>query len=126
MKILALRGENLASLSHPFAIDFTQGVLGSAGLFAITGNTGAGKSTLLDAICLALYDQMARFVANKKNQAEIGRAEDTDRLKANDVRHILSRGKASGFAEVDFIGVDDQIWRARWQLRRARNRPDGK
>lgn len=126
MKILALRGENLASLSHPFAIDFTQGVLGSAGLFAITGNTGAGKSTLLDAICLALYDQMARFVANKKNQAEIGRAEDADRLKANDVRHILSRGKASGFAEVDFVGVDGQIWRARWQLRRARNRPDGK
>ena len=125
MKILALRGENLASLSHSFAIDFTQGVLGSAGLFAITGNTGAGKSTLLDAICLALYDQMARFVANKKNQAEIGRAEDTDRLKANDVRHILSRGKASGFAEADFIGLDGQIWRARWQLRRARNRPDG-
>ena len=126
MKILALRGENLASLSHPFAIDFTQGVLGNAGLFAITGNTGAGKSTLLDAICLALYDQMARFVANRKNQAEIGREDEADRLKANDVRHILSRGKASGFAEVDFIGVDGQIWRARWQLRRARNRPDGK
>ncbi len=126
MKILALRGENLASLSHPFSIDFTQGVLGNAGLFAITGNTGAGKSTLLDAICLALYDQMARFVANRKNQAEIGREDEADRLKANDVRHILSRGKASGFAEVDFIGVDGQIWRARWQLRRARNRPDGK
>ena len=126
MKILALRGENLASLSRPFAIDFTQGVLGNAGLFAITGNTGAGKSTLLDAICLALYDQMARFVANRKNQAEIGREDEADRLKANDVRHILSRGKASGFAEVDFIGVDGQIWRARWQLRRARNRPDGK
>ena len=31
--------------------------------YAITGNTGAGKSSLLDAICLALYDQMARFPA---------------------------------------------------------------
>ena len=53
MKILAVRGENLASLTHPFDIDFTQGRLGDSGLFAITGNTGAGKSTILDAICLA-------------------------------------------------------------------------
>lgn len=126
MKILALRGENLASLTRPFDIDFTQGVLGHSGLFAITGNTGAGKSTLLDAICLALYDQMARFVANRKNQAEIGREDEADRLKANDVRHILSRGKSSGYAEVDFVGTDGQHWRARWQVRRARNRVDGK
>lgn len=126
MKILALRGENLASLTRPFSIDFSQGVLGHSGLFAITGNTGAGKSTLLDAICLALYDQMARFVANRKNQAEIGREDEADRLKANDVRHILSRGKSSGYAEVDFVGTDGQHWRARWQVRRARNRVDGK
>ncbi len=126
MRILAIRGENLASLTRPFAIDFTQGTLGNAGLFAITGNTGAGKSTLLDAICLALYDQMARFPANKKQQAEIGRADEVDRLKANDVRHVLSRGQASGFAEVDFLAADGQRWRARWQVRRARQRTDGK
>jgi exonuclease SbcC len=54
MKILALRGENLASLQTKFEIDFAGGRLGEAGLFAITGKTGAGKSTLLDAICLAL------------------------------------------------------------------------
>ncbi len=46
MKILSLSGENLASLTGPFTIDFTRGALGAAGLFAITGNTGAGKSTL--------------------------------------------------------------------------------
>ena len=45
MKILSLSGENLASLTGPFFIDFTGGALGAAGLFAITGNTGAGKST---------------------------------------------------------------------------------
>mgnify|MGYP000010406686 CR=1 FL=1 len=50
MKILAVRGENLASLTHPFNIDFTCGRLGDSGLFAITGNTGAGKSTILKII----------------------------------------------------------------------------
>ncbi len=126
MRILALRGENLASLTQAFEIDFSSGRLGQSGLFAITGNTGAGKSTLLDAICLALYDQMARFTPNRKFQPEIGRAEDADRLKANDVRHILSRGQAAGYAEVDFRASDGQLWRARWQLRRARNRTDGR
>ncbi len=61
MKILALRGENLASFTSQFEIDFAGGRLGDAGLFAITGKTGAGKSTLLDAICLALYDRIPRL-----------------------------------------------------------------
>ncbi len=126
MKILAIRGENLASLTHPFHIDLTQGRLGNSGLFAITGNTGAGKSTLLDAICLALFDQIARFPSNKKHQAEIGHPDDADRLKANDVRSILSRGAVAGYAEVDFIGRDGEHYSARWSVRRARNRPDGK
>ncbi|MDA1380438.1 AAA family ATPase [Plesiomonas shigelloides] len=66
MKILSLRGENLASLQQPFTIDFDGRILGEAGLFAITGNTGAGKSTLLDAICLALFDRMPRLQSNRK------------------------------------------------------------
>lgn len=47
MKILSLSGENLASLTGPFTIDFAGGALGAAGLFAITGNIRAdgGKST---------------------------------------------------------------------------------
>ncbi|MGL4777402.1 MAG: exonuclease SbcC, partial [Aeromonas veronii] len=32
MKILSLSGENLASLTGPFTIDFTRGALGAAGL----------------------------------------------------------------------------------------------
>ena len=57
MKILAVRGKNLASLAGEFEIDFLQPPLSTAGLFAISGPTGAGKSTLLDALCLALYDR---------------------------------------------------------------------
>ncbi|MDV5171368.1 AAA family ATPase [Photobacterium rosenbergii] len=126
MKILALRGENLASLQQPFEIDFAGGRLGDAGLFAITGKTGAGKSTLLDAICLALYDRIPRLQSNKKNDAEIGRDGDNGRIKANDVRSILSRGKAEGFAEVDFVANDGSHWRAHWHVRRARGRADGR
>ena len=54
MKILAIKGKNLASIEDTFVIDFTKEPLRSAGIFAITGPTGAGKSTILDAICLAL------------------------------------------------------------------------
>ncbi|MGK4473730.1 AAA family ATPase [Aeromonas molluscorum] len=126
MKILSLAGENLASLTQAFHIDFDKDALGAAGLFAITGNTGAGKSTLLDAICLALYDEMPRFVANRKNVAEVGRQDDEEKLKANDVRGILSRGHASGFAEVRFRGCDGRAYLARWTVRRARNRAEGR
>ncbi|MDE5559677.1 MAG: AAA family ATPase, partial [Bacteroidales bacterium] len=48
MKILAIRGRNIASIEGDFELDFRREPLASAGLFAITGPTGAGKSTLLD------------------------------------------------------------------------------
>ena len=54
MRVLAIRGKNLASLLSEFEVDFTTEPLASAELFAITGPTGAGKSTLLDALCLAM------------------------------------------------------------------------
>ncbi|MGR5064257.1 AAA family ATPase [Photobacterium sp. DNB22_13_2] len=126
MKIIALRGENLASLQSQFEIDFAGGRLGEAGLFAITGKTGAGKSTLLDAICLALYDRIPRLQSNKKNDAEIGRDGDGSRIKANDVRSILSRGKAEAYTEVDFVANDGSHWRAHWHVRRARGRAEGR
>jgi exonuclease SbcC len=40
MKILAIRGKNLASLSSEFEVNFQNEPLASAGLFAITGPTG--------------------------------------------------------------------------------------
>ncbi|HEY0420117.1 MAG TPA: AAA family ATPase, partial [Acetobacteraceae bacterium] len=62
MRILAIRGKNLASLAGEFAIDFREEPLQSSGLFAISGPTGAGKSTLLDALCVALYDATPRLL----------------------------------------------------------------
>jgi exonuclease SbcC len=49
MRLLRIRGRNLASLQDDFTIDFEAPPLAHAGILAITGPTGAGKSTLLDA-----------------------------------------------------------------------------
>ena len=60
MKILKIRFENIHSLKGRHDIDFENGWLADAGLFAITGPTGSGKSTLLDVITLALFNRIAR------------------------------------------------------------------
>jgi len=127
MKILSLSGENLASLSAPFCIDFSQGVLADAGLFAICGNTGSGKSTLLDAICLSLFDAMPRFSNNRRGPA-IGHAqsEANERLKSNDVRHIMTRGAGSCFSQVTFELDNGVSYQATWTLKRARNSANGR
>jgi len=126
VKILAIRGENLASLEGAFAVDFTCEPLDRAGLFAITGPTGAGKSTLLDALCLALFGTTPRVNAVQGRGHEVGRADDGQRISNRDPRWILRRGAGKGFAEVAFVGFDGKRYVARWTVRRARNRPDGK
>lgn len=125
MKILAIRGHNLASLGH-FAVELAQAPLATAGLFAITGPTGAGKSTLLDALCLALFDRVPRL--SNATKVKVGRAGDDDSLRvgSDDVRSILRRGSSEGRAEVDFLGVDGQRYRAIWTVRRARGKAAGK
>jgi exonuclease SbcC len=127
MKIISLEGENLASLAAPFHINFATGMLADAGLFAICGNTGAGKSTLLDAICLSLFDAMPRFSSSNRGAA-IGHAgsEEKERLKSNDVRHILTRGAANGFAQVTFELDNAKQYQARWSVKRARNSAQGR
>ena len=61
MKILAIRGCNIASLEGEFEIDFTCEPLNETGLYVITGPTGAGKSTILDILSIALYDEIPRL-----------------------------------------------------------------
>ncbi|WP_457808311.1 AAA family ATPase [Kushneria sp. EE4] len=125
MKILALRLHNIASLSGPHTIDFTEHPLDSAGLFAITGPTGAGKSTLLDALCLALYGSTPRLrTAPGRDSVSPDVGEET--LTTADARTLLRRGESSGYAEVDFRGRDGAHYRACWRVRRARHKADGK
>lgn len=124
MKIIAIRGKNLASLEGEFEIDFASEPLQSAGIFAITGQTGAGKSTILDALCLALFDDTPRL-----NKAELIKKEDldtlSDKISPQDCRNILRRGASEGYAEVDFIALNGDKYRSRWIVRRARGKSDG-
>ena len=125
MKILAIRGCNLASLAGEFEIDLAHGALGAAGVFAIVGPTGAGKSTLLDAMCVALFDRTPRLT--NRSKFTIGRdPDDLAAIGAQDVRSLLRRGAAAGWAEVDFESGDLRRYRARWTVRRARNAADGR
>ncbi len=126
MKILAIRGSNLASLRGDFELDLAAEPFVSTGLFAITGPTGAGKSTLLDALCLALFDRTPRL--DGRGGARVGRADQLDehRLRSGDVRGMLTRGQAQGFAEVDFASPEGGRWRARWEVRRARDSAYGR
>lgn len=123
MRILAIRGENLASLAERFEIDFEKEPLRGAGLFAITGETGAGKSTLLDALCLALYGVFPRIATEGVNEGVPDPSGQN--LPANDPRSILRRGAGRGFAEAEFIGRDGARYRARCELARARGKAAG-
>ncbi|GAA0888826.1 AAA family ATPase [Rhodanobacter soli] len=125
MRILAIRGKNLASLAGEFAVDFQQPPLESAGVFAISGPTGAGKSTLLDALCLALYHDTPRLLGARENNVSVPDVGDHT-LPPQDPRNLLRRGCVEGYAEVDFIGHDGHPRRATWQVRRARGKPDGR
>lgn len=123
MKILAVRGKNLASLEGEFEIDFTAEPLKSAGIFAITGSTGSGKSTLLDALCLALFDDTPRTNRATENLSMVDVREKT--INQKDSRNILRRGTSEGFAEVEFVSLGGEIFRSTWSVRRARGKVDG-
>lgn len=107
MKITRIYLKNLNSLRGEFIINLEQEPFANVGIFAITGATGAGKSTILDAITLALYGRAARY--DSKPNPE----------------NMMSRGTGECQAEVEFE-VSKGRYRATWQMKRARGRPDGK
>lgn len=114
MRILAIRGANIASLES-FDVDFRQEPLASAGIFAITGPTGSGKSSLLDAMCLALYHKAPRLEGVSGQEAKV--ASGFGEIGQDDIRNLIRRGASTGFAETDFLGMDGAGYRARWGYR---------
>lgn len=125
MKIEVIRGRNIASLEGNYCVDFTVEPLLSAGIFAICGPTGAGKSTVLDTMCLALYGKTPRTEQARENNVKLKDVND-DWLAQSDSRFLLRRGAAFGFAEVEFIAVDGNRYRSRWEVSRAREKESGR
>jgi len=127
MRIIAIRGQNLASLCDRFEVDFEAEPIRSSGIFAITGPTGAGKTTILDAICLALFDKLPRL-DSADSGASIGPldGDSEQQTRYDDVRGILRHGAGAGYAEVDFVGQDNRKFRSRWEVNRARGKAKGK
>lgn len=122
MKILRISIRNIASLGGDHTVDFTKAPLANAGLFSISGPTGAGKSTILDALCLALYSETPRMAAVQGAAAVTDQGKE---VQQRDVRNLLRRGCGEGYAEAAFVGVDGNLYTARWKIWRARNRADG-
>lgn len=108
MKILKIRFENIHSLKGEHEVDFGDGPLAEAGLFAITGPTGSGKSTLLDVITLALYNRIARVDKAVSNSI------------LEDDGGIMTRNMKSCYAEVEYR-VNGKNYRSHWSIERNRN-----
>lgn len=124
MKILAIEGQNLASLEQVFRIDFTEEPLRSSGIFAITGPTGSGKSTLLDALCLALYNKTPRTELKVDEVQIIDNANNT--ISQTRPSTLLRRGATEGYAQVEFVALNGDHYRSRWSVARAYRRATGK
>ncbi len=122
MKILSIRIKNLASLAGEHFIDFESDPLASAGLIAIVGKTGAGKSTILDAMCLALFNKIPRLKDSDGKLTDV----DGSELLTNSPLTVLRRGTAHGFAELCFTAQDQKRYLARWEIKRSREKIDGK
>ena len=122
MKILSIRIKNLASLAAEHFIDFESEPLASTGLIAIVGKTGAGKSTILDAMCLALFNRVPRLKDSDGKLLDV----DGSELLTNSPLTVLRRGTAHGFAELSFVAQDQKVYLARWEIKRARENPNGK
>lgn len=120
MKILSIEAQNLTSLPE-FSVHFDHTPLREAGIFAVTGPTGAGKSSILDAICLALYNSTPRT----EDDGRVWTGAQGE-LSSKDPAGLMRRGTAKVWIKLRFLGRDRQVYRSEWEVRRAREKVDGK
>lgn len=123
MRILAIRGRNIASLPE-FEVNFEAEPLSHTGLYAIVGPTGSGKTTLLDTICVTLFDRTPRLGGS--GGAKLLDVDGVQEIASSSPGSLLRLGAGFCWTEVDFEGVDKMAYRARWSLQRANRRPSGR
>ena len=124
MKVLAIRGHNLASLPT-LDLSLSTGPLAHAGTFAITGPTGAGKSTIFDALCLALFGRTPRY-SGSGHLYGVSTLEEEEKIKSGDPRGIMRRGTGEAWAEAEITDRAGRAFRAKWHVWRAGKKPSGR
>lgn len=114
MKIRQIRFRNINSFyGEHDPIRFADGVLGSTGLFVISGPTGAGKSTLLDVITLALFNRVPR-ISGAISNTNI----ESEGLIVN--QQAAQEPNTYAYAEVEYEAAG-KTYRSRWSINKTRN-----
>ena len=123
MKLQKLTIHNIASIEDA-TIDFSVTPLADSEVFLITGKTGSGKSTILDAICLALYATTPRM--KNQNRTQYADEQDKEDISLNNPAQLMRRNTGEAYVKLLFEGNNGVHYEAKWAIRRARDKAEGK
>lgn len=122
MKLKNLIIHNIASIADA-TVGFDGPELRDESLFLICGETGAGKTTVLDAVCLALYNRTPRLSQASVRDSYVD--VNGEQLSLGNPAQYLRKGTWEASVELDFE-AGGKVWKARWSIRRANRKADGK